>query len=631
MRHVPRHARTVGSSARDADAVRRSGLSVSAAFAMIRRDLQELRRQTSRPQVEPSVIVQQLDNLAGQVAALQGSGEAGPGQAAFLRQLEALLAENLVTLQQEVATTAANAISGPAESIRRDVASLKEIQASVDRRTQDTFEAVYGTIERIADRLAAIEDELRERNSGGDGSTPVPVERPPADDPRGGGRPSVRPAPAPEIPDETSAAMPADVAGTLMLRQPAVLPEAAVEPPRRRVFVGSEEAVAAAGVRPTIGSQLGPRIILPQRKAFVIGLAVALLLLVGLTLTLDFYHAPAQPSGDAVGLGSMPAPQTDGAQAPAAAPSDKIGEGAKHDVSTLSGGEIKEDANLDIFSARTATAAAAADAAPWNTDSLMRNLVVPAPAGRDPWPQSSPLSTTGTATSSPPIGSKVLVAAAEAGDPGASYEIGVRLAQGHSAAQDYTRAAVFLDRAAKAGLAPAQVSLGGLYEKGLGVRKDVAEARRLYLAAAAQGHARAMHKLAVLYARGINGRPDYATAAEWFRKAAAYGTVDSQYNLAILYARGIGVERDPVEAYKWFALAAKGGDKDALRERDEVAKSLDAKQLETVGASVENFVAMAQPDQATATRAPAGGWDQVAGAATTKTGPPARPERFPGK
>jgi localization factor PodJL len=598
---------------------------------MIRRDLQELRRQTSRPHVEPTVIVQQLDNLAGQVATLQGSGEAGPGQAAFLRQLEALLAENLVALRQEVATTAANAISGPAELIRRDVASLKEIQASVDRRTQDTFEAVYGTVERIADRLAAIEDELRERNSGGDASTPVAVERPPADDPRGGGRPAIRPAPAPEIPDETPGAMLSDVTGTLMLRQPAVLPDAAVEPPHRRVLIGTEEAGLATWARSTIAPH-GLWIIEPQHKAFVIGLAVALLLLVGLTLTLDFYRAPAQPAGDTVGLGATPAaPQTDGEQASAAVPPDKIGEGTKHDVSTLAGGEIKEDANPDISSARTATAAVTADAAPWHADSLMRNLVVPAPAGRDPWPQSSLLSTTGTATSSPPIGSKVLVAAAEAGDPGASYEIGVRLAQGYTAAQDYTRAAVFLDRAAKAGLAPAQFSLGGLYEKGLGVRKDLAEARRLYLAAAAKGHARAMHKLAVLYTRGINGRSDYATAADWFRKAAAYGTVDSQYNLGILYARGIGVERDPVEAYKWFALAAKGGDKDALRERDEVAKSLDPQQLEAVGASVEKFVALAQPAQATATGAPAGGWDQVAGAATTKTGPPARPERFPGK
>jgi localization factor PodJL len=174
-----------------------------------------------------------------------------------------------------------------------------------------------------------------------------------------------------------------------------------------------------------------------------------------------------------------------------------------------------------------------------------------------------------------------------------------------------------------------------MYEKGLGVRKDFAEARRLYMAAAEKGHAKAMHNLAVLYTRGIDGAPDYGAAVEWFRKAAAYGTVDSQYNLGILYARGTGIERDLVESYKWFALAAKGGDnkggdKDAAHKRDEVAKALDPKQLEAAKAAADAFVAMPQPDEATVIRTPPGGWDQAA-AATSKSKPPARAERSPGK
>jgi localization factor PodJL len=140
-----------------------------------------------------------------------------------------------------------------------------------------------------------------------------------------------------------------------------------------------------------------------------------------------------------------------------------------------------------------------------------------------------------------------------------------------------------------------------------------------------------MHNLAVLYTRGINGAADYGAAVEWFRKAAAYGTVDSQYNLGILYARGTGIERDLVESYKWFTLAAKGGDRDAAHKRDEVAKALDTRQLESAKASAEAFVAVPQPDEATTVKAPAGGWDQVAAAATTKSRPPGRPERSPGK
>src|SRR5258707_11267883 len=70
----------------------------------------------------------------------------------------------LVAICGWIATSAADIVSGPSEGIRRDVASLKEIQTSVDRRTQDTFEAVYGTIEQMVDRLAVIEDELRDRH-----------------------------------------------------------------------------------------------------------------------------------------------------------------------------------------------------------------------------------------------------------------------------------------------------------------------------------------------------------------------------------------------------------------------------------------------------------------------------------
>jgi localization factor PodJL len=170
-----------------------------------------------------------------------------------------------------------------------------------------------------------------------------------------------------------------------------------------------------------------------------------------------------------------------------------------------------------------------------------------------------------------------------------------------------------------------------MFEKGLGVSRDPAEARRLYMAAAAKGHAKAMHNLAVLYTGSVDGAPDYGVAAEWFRKAAVHGSVDSQYNLGILYARGTGVERDFAESYKWFALAAKGGDRDAASKRDEIARELDAKQLESAKANVEAFAAVPQPDEATVVKAPAGGWDRAATAATTKSRALVRPERFPGR
>jgi localization factor PodJL len=673
MRNVPRHVKDarppVQEAAGDATQAQRAGLSVSAAFAMIRKEIEALRIHTSRPQIEPAVFEQRLHELAEQIGALQGTATGGdaasPGQDVFLKQLKALLGQNLANLQQQVATTAAHAISGPAESIRRDVASLKEIQASVDRRTQDTFEAVYGTIERIVDRLAAIEVELRERGSGSPADSSATrcdeARSASADDSEPPGPRAVRPDIAPKSTGLASPGAAADEAWR-MLRQPAVVPAAGVhaapvpeptaiqkaEPASPPPDAARQVAAAKRAVR-ALMSRAAPAVpaaaligVMAKRlswrgKAAIAGIGAGLLMLFGLTLTLDLHS----PSVDLVGPVAL---------APAARSSSEAGQADEDHARSAEPAtgqppvSLGADLNPPPFwegvapgsvPAEPATAAAppATDAAIRDVDVLMHSLLLPAPAGQAPWPQPGPA--TGSdpvaAPLPPAIGSKALIAAAQAGDPGAAYEVAIRFTQGRNAGPDLAKAALWLERAAQAGLAPAQFRLASMYEKGLGVRKDLGEARRLYMAAAANGHAKAMHNLAVLYTHGINGAPDYGAAVEWFRKAAAYGTVDSQYNLGILYARGTGIERDLVESYKWFTLAAKGGDKDAAHKRDEVAKALDPKQQEGAKASADAFVAIPQPDEATTVKAPAGGWDQAAAAATTKSRTPGRPERFPGK
>jgi TPR repeat protein len=205
-----------------------------------------------------------------------------------------------------------------------------------------------------------------------------------------------------------------------------------------------------------------------------------------------------------------------------------------------------------------------------------------------------------------------LIASAAAGDPGAAYEVGVRLTQRLGPAGT-EQAVSWLERAAKAGIAPAQLALGGIYEKGLGVAKDPQLARVYYLAAAQRGNAKAMHNLAVLYAQGVGGKPDYVTAAEWFRKAALHGLSDSQFNLAVLYERGAGTDRNPLEACKWFALAARQGDAAAAKKRDEVAQELDLQQRARVKAAADAFVPEPEADDAIGVRPPPGGWDQAPG------------------
>ncbi|WP_040325167.1 peptidoglycan-binding protein [Aurantimonas manganoxydans] len=187
------------------------------------------------------------------------------------------------------------------------------------------------------------------------------------------------------------------------------------------------------------------------------------------------------------------------------------------------------------------------------------------------------------------IGNAALTDAAEAGDPKAIFEIGLRLMEGRDSEPKPAVAAEWFASSAERGFAPAQYSLGTLYEKGNGVERDTIAARDWYLKAAEQGNVRAMHNLAVLFATGVDGKSEPKLAAQWFEKAAEYGMTDSQYNLGILYARGAGVDQDLTESFKWFSIVATAGDEDAGRKRDEVAKSLTPERLKSAEEKVAGF------------------------------------------
>ncbi|HBF29653.1 peptidoglycan-binding protein, partial [Rhizobium sp.] len=199
-----------------------------------------------------------------------------------------------------------------------------------------------------------------------------------------------------------------------------------------------------------------------------------------------------------------------------------------------------------------------------------------------------------------------LVSAAKAGDAAALFEIGSRYIEGRGVPADFSKAAIWFQRAADQGLAPARYRLAGLYEKGTGVARDINKAKGLYLLAAAAGNAAAMHNLAVMYASGSDGKTDMQEAAKWFIKAANLGVTDSQFNLAVLYARGTGVKQDLGESYKWFALAARDGDKDAGEKRDEVAKAMAPDVLERAKASVQQWQATPMDNDANSVNIPDG-------------------------
>ena len=719
------------------------GASVPANFDAIIKELADRLEAAQIPAVDPELLKsleQRMSMLADQLESSEIRPDRGDSTSyamdELLAQLKELRAQNenkFVAIQQQLA---ADTISGPAESIRRDVASLKEIQTSVDRRTQDTFEAVYGTIEQVVDRLATIEDGLRDGqyvphadqsadSSGWHAEPARPQIRFPAA--MVGKAPSLVPSAAPTADRAAVSAIeaqgkhdwaakppfgisPADPSAAIArLRHPAVsdfAPDVPLEPgsgvrrvqvvanaidriaaseavngaakpaetpaPVRANFVAAARRAAQAVASERKGTPAGrfENTIQNSRsnfqtntllgrlrsriKSVVLGVSVMMLVFGALGLALDLFHNPGGPEP------ARPVAQMDSAllpggksvpSTPEPPPLDQppIHKGASLESPTLPAplnantfpgeitfgqvsrsGVLPDEPTLAAIPRPAATGtpaailATAAGVPPVVAFPLVRNPLLQAPAGRDAVPQSvtpsAALARDLTEMPLPPaIGGKTLIAAASAGEPGASYEVAIRFAQGRNAPQNLAMAAAWFERAARSGLAPAQFRLGSMYEKGLGIKKDLSEARRLYLAAADKGNAKAMHNLAVLYAEGLDGKPDYAVASQWFRRAAAHGIIDSQYNLAILYGRGVGVERNASESYKWFALAAKGGDKDAAKKRDEIAARLDPKQLENAKLNVESFITEPQPDEATATKAPPGGWDQVVATAATKS------------
>ena len=122
--------------------------------------------------------------------------------------------------------------------------------------------------------------------------------------------------------------------------------------------------------------------------------------------------------------------------------------------------------------------------------------------------------------------------------------------------------------AAQAGDAGAQFNLGLMYANGTGVLKDSAEAVRWYRLAADQGLAEAQRNLGGMYANGNGVLKDGAEAVRWFRLAADQGLAEAQYNLGVMYFEGSGVPRDIVTAHMWLNIASANGMEGAAELRD---------------------------------------------------------------
>ena len=157
-----------------------------------------------------------------------------------------------------------------------------------------------------------------------------------------------------------------------------------------------------------------------------------------------------------------------------------------------------------------------------------------------------------------------LRATAQAGDPSASYRLGLVHQQGSAGApRDPRLAARRFESAAAAGHPWAQFRLAQLLDAS---GADQARSLELKTAAARGGVAEAAALLGTQYRQGRGGVPrDAAEAARWFAVAAENGAPEAQYNLGLMHYRGEGAPRDLHEALRWMRRAAANGHLPAQR------------------------------------------------------------------
>jgi TPR repeat protein len=74
-------------------------------------------------------------------------------------------------------------------------------------------------------------------------------------------------------------------------------------------------------------------------------------------------------------------------------------------------------------------------------------------------------------------------------------------------------------------------------------------------------------------------RADYATVLRLWTPLAEHGDARAQSNLGLMYSNGRGVSQDYVSAYMWFDLATAGGNEEAEKSRDKMAKRMTSGQI----------------------------------------------------
>ena len=147
--------------------------------------------------------------------------------------------------------------------------------------------------------------------------------------------------------------------------------------------------------------------------------------------------------------------------------------------------------------------------------------------------------------------------AAELGDAGAQYTVGLSYFTGIGAEQNLKTAQSWFLKSAQQGHIDAQYRAGLIYAESL---NNDNKAFECYYKAAQQGHKDAQLQLAHCYANGKGVKKDAKEAFTWYKKSAEQGDPFAQMYLAGCYYKGLGTTKDINKAKEWYEKAAKHED-----------------------------------------------------------------------
>ncbi|MFC6582712.1 SEL1-like repeat protein [Sulfitobacter aestuariivivens] len=152
------------------------------------------------------------------------------------------------------------------------------------------------------------------------------------------------------------------------------------------------------------------------------------------------------------------------------------------------------------------------------------------------------------------------LAASEAGNKEAQYELSKAYSRGQGTKENVTEALRWLEESAGAGHLQAQYFLANAYENGPEAFRDAGRAVDWYRRAAEGGFAIAQRTLGTKYLTGDGSlAPDATEAVRWLEAAAERGDPGAAQNLAIGYLSGEVLPQDDQKAAKWFERASTSG------------------------------------------------------------------------